>query len=58
MVPAGIFLLLNYVITKQTGIPMATDICNRYFVALGNRVPTSLKYFLTALAVIDDIMLY
>ncbi|SMP14281.1 Na+/H+ antiporter NhaA [Chryseobacterium profundimaris] len=58
-VPAAIYVLLNYG-TKYSngwGIPMATDIAFSLAIIslLGNKIPNSIKIFLTALAIVDDL---
>lgn len=60
LVPAGIFTLFNYGTPTQAGagIPMATDVAFALAVLLmvGKKMPLSLKLFLLAIAVIDDLL--
>ena len=60
IVPAAIFMILNYDLPSENGwgIPMATDIAFAIGILslLGNKVPPSLRIFLAALAIVDDLI--
>ena len=60
IVPAMVYVIINYnnpQFMNGWGIPMATDIAFALglMAMLGKRVPVSLKIFLTALAIADDL---
>lgn len=59
LVPALIFITFNHSTKYENGwgIPMATDIAFSLAIIsmLGKRVPSSIKIFLTALAIVDDL---
>lgn len=60
LLPAVIYYLFNKGLDTEHGwgIPMATDIAFALavIISLGNRVPISLKIFIAALAIVDDLL--
>ncbi len=60
VIPAALYAIFNYsdpVGIKGWGVPMATDIAFAIglLTLFGKRVPTSLKVFLLAIAIVDDL---
>jgi Na+:H+ antiporter, NhaA family len=59
LAPAGIYLLLNSGVTAPGwSVPTATDVAFTLGILaiLGTRIPTSLRVFVAALAVVDDVL--